>query len=255
MAQFFPKLIWQTYKSETELPSESGNCIRSWLDQNPTWEHHFCSDEDILEFFSTFYEGRLLDLYQAMPLGVMKADLWRYAVIHEFGGIYADIDTVCLAPLDEWLDLEHGKGLQVASEGSHPYFCQWTFAAKAGHPALKHALDLIAERVAASGGVVDEKMPHYVHHYTGPSMWTAAVQRYLGTDLDAFELLAAPELWAEHDIHIHPRDFFNGGKVLHYFAGEHWRKSRSGYASWMEERKDEGRLEKEEFDWSSCGCC
>ena len=250
----FPKLIWQTYKSEAELPAESGGCIRSWINLNPPWDHHFCSDEGLFEFFTTFFNGKLLDLYHAMPLGVMKADLWRYAVLHEFGGVYTDIDTVCLEPLDGWLDATKGKGLQVACEGGHPYFCQWTIIAAAGHPALKHALELIAERVAATGGVVDETMPHYVHHYTGPSLWTAAIQRYLGTTLDAFELRDRPELWAERDIQILPRDFFSGVKVLHCFAGAHWRKAASGYASWMEERKDVGRLVKEKPDPNPIEC-
>ena len=36
MGRSFPQLIWQTYKSEAELPAEAGGCIRSWINYNPT---------------------------------------------------------------------------------------------------------------------------------------------------------------------------------------------------------------------------
>jgi alpha 1,6-mannosyltransferase len=41
--------------------------------------------------------------YSALPLVVMKTDIWRYAILYAFGGIYSDIDTAANIPVHHWL--------------------------------------------------------------------------------------------------------------------------------------------------------
>jgi mannosyltransferase OCH1-like enzyme len=236
MSEHFPKLIWQTYKSTDQLPSECVGCIHSWTSLNPDWKYQFCSDQDMEDFFETFYPPAMMDLFRALPLGVMKADLWRYAVLYEFGGFYTDLDTICRSPLDEWLDTD-GKGMHAACENDHPFFCQWSIASARRHPVLAHAIELIGERVAATGGI-DERMPHYVHYYTGPALWTSAIQRYLGYQADPMAIFNNKKLWQEKDIILHPSYYFDGIKIRHLNASYHWRNTPSNYISWLEERKD-----------------
>ena len=38
---------------------------------------------------------RAYAVYSSFPIGVMKADFFRYAVLLAHGGIYADVDTSC----------------------------------------------------------------------------------------------------------------------------------------------------------------
>lgn len=42
------------------------------------------------------FSPEIYSAYNRLPLGVMKADLWRYCIIYKYGSIYADIDTVSL---------------------------------------------------------------------------------------------------------------------------------------------------------------
>src|SRR5687768_7172763 len=123
---------------------------------------------------------------------------------------------VCRSPLDEWLDTE-GKGMQVACENDHPFFCRWTIASARQHPVLAHAIQLIGERVAATGGV-DENMPHCVSHYTGRGLWTAAIQRYLRHEAHPMTQFADKELWEDKDIVLHPSYYYDGVKVRHLSA-------------------------------------
>ena len=37
----------------------------------------------------------MYDIYSSFPIGVMKADFFRYAVLLAHGGVYADVDTAC----------------------------------------------------------------------------------------------------------------------------------------------------------------
>lgn len=112
--------------------------------------------------------------------------------MYHYGGVYADMDTECLAPIEAWAP--RGCHLSVALENAK-HFCQWAFAAVAGHPALGSVLDLVLARMLAADyrdrNATDE---HFVHHITGPEVFTEGVLRFLrlpfgGGDLE--ELQAA----------------------------------------------------------------
>lgn len=38
-----------------------------------------------------------------MPKSILKADFFRYLILFARGGVYTDIDTVSLKPIDEWI--------------------------------------------------------------------------------------------------------------------------------------------------------
>ena len=95
-----PKTIVQTHKD-----CESGFANRStWIDKHPDFEYRFYQDEDCLDFFETCFPS-LLSTYQKLPLPVQKADLFRYAYLYHFGGIYADVDTICYEAVPEYIDM------------------------------------------------------------------------------------------------------------------------------------------------------
>lgn len=47
---------------------------------------------------STF-DASLLQLYTSLETGVERSDLWRYTVMCRHGGVYADVDTLCVKPV------------------------------------------------------------------------------------------------------------------------------------------------------------
>lgn len=229
-----PKILWQSYKSIGQMPADGLLCTESWLCKNPDWSYHFCSDRDVEAFFRVYQGGRYVDLLQAMPLAVMKADLWRYAILEEFGGFYTDIDTYCFHPLDDWLD--RSVGFHVACEEDETYFCQWAFAAAPHHLVLRTVMELIEAKVRETDGV-DETIPHYVHHYTGPSMWTEAIQQALGRTSHPSALEEEKALQRSKNLRIYPSGYFGGAK-LHHFNGSIFWRDVPGYESWQRQRMD-----------------
>lgn len=59
-------------------------------------------DEQASAFILDNYGPSVHSLYASFPLGVMRADFWRYAILYANGGIYSDIDTMCVTPADQW---------------------------------------------------------------------------------------------------------------------------------------------------------
>lgn len=40
--------------------------------------------------------AQLLDMYRRLSSPVERADVWRYLVLHRYGGVYADSDVKCM---------------------------------------------------------------------------------------------------------------------------------------------------------------
>ena len=80
---------------------------------------------------------------------IEKADTFRYAILHDKGGYYADVDVTCTRGIDEWqqqtndffnVDLMVGFEVVTEREDWAQWYarkfqmCQWTMAGRAGHP-------------------------------------------------------------------------------------------------------------------------
>lgn len=222
-----PKNIWQTYKDSVPLPARS--LVESWRELNSGWKYSYFTDIEIDAFLEKHFDEELVAAFRGMPLGVMRADIWRYAVLYVHGGIYTDIDTQCVAPLDSWLPLS--KELVVGLE-NQTHFCQWTISAAPGHGALKRTLDLVRSRWAAG---IDMSYPHFVHYHTGPGVWTDALNQYMNRPnslaVDTFESLYS----SSGSILLLDENAFRNTLVRHVFASRAWRGITT-YQSWLDLR-------------------
>lgn len=121
---------------------------------------------------------QLLDIYRAYPNPVQRADLSRYCLLWRFGGIYADIDTACIASLEplagttrvvlcseptEHFSLYHARGLDAI-------WFNGTMASPARHPFWLSVIELC--KVMAQHSHVD------VLATTGPLVLSAAIEQW-----------------------------------------------------------------------------
>ncbi|KAK9894857.1 glycosyltransferase family 32 protein [Cystobasidium minutum MCA 4210] len=149
---------------------------------------------------------------------VMQSDLLRYALLATEGGVYSDLDTVCLKAIDAWHETEvtrhhndtseqteKGKsfarpaiivGIEVdAASGTHGTalwqgkwptplsVVQWTFAGARGHPIFIDVMRRVVGNVNTQwpmSGPVRAKLAEIdVVRVTGPVTLTDSVLRYL----------------------------------------------------------------------------
>lgn len=137
-----PRIIWQTYKTP-KPPNESLDCIKTWLDKNPNHDWYYFDDDRCERFIKDHFSDGFYEMYNSLPYGVMKSDAWRIAVVYIYGGVYADLDTVCLKPIDEWTD---GKDLVVSVEPpTQNGIANFCFAASPKHPAIYCCLEQLIE--------------------------------------------------------------------------------------------------------------
>lgn len=100
--------------------------------------------------------------------------------LYHYGGVYADLDTLCRAPVYKWAPA--GCHIAFALENDI-HFCQWALASVAGHGVLAHVLDLVVRRMIARE-YANSTSRDLVHQATGPAVFTEGVLRFLGIDSD-----------------------------------------------------------------------
>lgn len=93
-----PRQIMQTYKSLDKVPPF---VIKNIKKDNPDWDYHFFSDEEAEEFLKKEYPPQILEKFKSFSRGAHKADLFRLCWLYKNGGVYVDIDTHLLKPIDK----------------------------------------------------------------------------------------------------------------------------------------------------------
>lgn len=235
-----PRRIVQSHRS-----AEIGHAWRqTWIRHHPDFAYEFYDDAACENFLRGCMPG-LLSTYLKLPLPVQKADLFRYAVIYHRGGIYADVDTICLAPLPSYIDMNTTRliaGIEMSVE-DWPFemdkyvrlFCsprqvlQWCFAAPPRHAALGRILQRIEFLVS---GLTREQLERastasrFTLELTGPMLFTQVLMELATQHRDAGITLLPRPVWGalprEHNVpEIRARM-----KLAHLFAGS-WKQKGS----------------------------
>lgn len=217
-----PRVVWQTYKTR-QLPNMAALFANTWRTTNPEWSVRLFDDADARRFISMHFGALHVEVFDSYPIGVMRADFWRYCVLFKEGGVYADVDTLSEQPIESWL-MGGSRGLVVGVE-NELHLVQWVLAAKPNHPALAAVIVEVMRRATEprcrAGGFV----AHSVHHCTGPAVFTDAVLRFARVESVPQLTLAA----ATVDIFVHAHHVLNGQAVQHAFGSVSW---GAPYISW-----------------------
>lgn len=231
-----PKIIWQTYKDPyDDLPDYIKDTAKTWQELNPEYEYRYMDDKEAESFVLEEFGQEWYDLFINVPIGVMKGDIWRYMIIYKYGGVYADLDCLCILPINTWIKDDYS--LIVCPENETD-FCQWNFAAKPGNPIIENVLRLVKEALSNP----DYTNPNFVHAMTGPSIWTKGIVEYLEFNkkynlindcLEYNSLVKSKELGF----------YCYGGeswRLFHHIASKNIYGSQNwshGYVQWVEERR------------------
>lgn len=235
-----PKIIIQT---DIE-PKKSLTFRKTWLINNPGFEYLFFSDHDCDEFVRKnhpqFYRS-----YIKLPKGAQRADFFRYMALSSIGGIYADSDTICLQPLESYVNFNSGTfvtGIEMTielykhniSKFTKEYKCpiqytQYMFGSIKNHDFLADLLTCIDGTISNLSEVQLEelsKLPQFVLELTGPFIFTTVLKQYLISKGNTSDITILPQLYwgfsKWHNTEIPPSSL-RDVKVLHLCNGS-WRK-------------------------------
>lgn len=102
VARKIPYNLFQTFKTKDVSPALQV-FMDSWKEKNPAYAYRFY-DDDMCDTFMKEFDVRTWKAYRRIIPGAFKADLWRYCVLYKYGGVYVDVDTMCLGKIDDFLN-------------------------------------------------------------------------------------------------------------------------------------------------------
>jgi len=95
-----PKILHQLAPAnQSQWPYAWSVCQQSWKRNYPDWEYRLWNDDDALNLVKTKYPEHLW-WYIAMPENIQRVDAARAFILHQYGGLYADMDYYCYKPLE-----------------------------------------------------------------------------------------------------------------------------------------------------------
>ncbi|KAJ3048324.1 membrane-bound alpha-1,6- mannosyltransferase Initiation-specific, partial [Quaeritorhiza haematococci] len=181
------------------LPHHVQNSLRSFREKNPDYTQILWTDSDIEEVIRVYFPS-IVDVWKKIPIQIVKADLFRYMIVYVFGGVYSDVDTMCLKPIDTWVkppNDEWSGGVTSSSPTPPPVtdiigvefydgrtdwhrwfarqlqFSQWTFACESESKLLKLVIDSAVARLYTLQNTPREKWTDdLVMEIAGPGVWT-----------------------------------------------------------------------------------
>jgi mannosyltransferase OCH1-like enzyme len=175
-----PKIIFQTFKTENLSPQFQA-IVNTWKEKNPNYEYRFFNDSDCDAFIRANFDERIYKAYKRIIPGAYKADMWRYCVLYVYGGVYADIDTICMNPIDNFL--KPGVDFMTvidANTGIEKYTLFNTFIASV--PKFSALLDCIHQIVQH----IEQFVFHaYKSDFSGPGLLGKKINRYLNRQENA----------------------------------------------------------------------
>jgi inositol phosphorylceramide mannosyltransferase catalytic subunit len=189
-----PKKLFQTAKSFDSLHEDFKRNIAKLREMNPDWVYKFFDDAEMKDYIRrNLSSEEWHNLEHINPkYGVVLADLFRYLVIYNEGGIYLDVKSTAKRPLSSAIDPDvhyvisqwpNKLGQRFPGYGLHPElasihggeFQQWNIIAEPGHPFLKSVIKQVLHNIRTYTPGQFGTDAYGVLRVSGPIAYTRAI--------------------------------------------------------------------------------
>lgn len=138
-------------------------CQKSWRDNFSHYTYTMWTDEDIIKFIRERFP-RFLPIFTTYDANIKRIDAFRYFLLYDYGGIYADMDYECYKNFQHMLPA--GKVSIAESTFAHERFQNALMASPPKHPFWLYVFDALMKNK-------EEKHPVLA---TGPHVIDAAIK-------------------------------------------------------------------------------
>jgi mannosyltransferase OCH1-like enzyme len=209
-AQHIPRIIHQTYITR-ELPAESYSACQTWWLTNPEYQYRFYDDELSQTLMEQWYpaDAPELQAYNMLYAGAYKSDIFRLALLFREGGVWADVSSVCEAPISSYIQPEDELVVCVDSPCQKRYanIHQAYLFVVPGHPAIEHILAYtvrtVIHRRFETPGMVFQSIA-----VTGPTAFAEGLNDFMKRrPLEYFDPEGEIHLFKDNDTSVNPFRF------------------------------------------------
>jgi hypothetical protein len=169
------------------------------INLNPDWKFHQFNDEACTQYIAHHFSGEVSSAYKRINprYGAARADLFRYCILYQEGGVYLDIKSTAAKPLTE---IVGDQGLYPLSQwdnrpgqphhlwGVHKElehvpggeFQQWFIASPPKSKILGQVIDCVSENISNYAAKMEKTAGKQgVLTTTGPIAYTLAIAQLI----------------------------------------------------------------------------
>lgn len=195
-----PGVVHQAWQ-DNKVGRQHKNIVEAFRDVNPDIDFRLYNNDDQFDYMNTHYKGEaILKVFNGAVNGVMRADIFRYCVLRQQGGIYLDFSKHLQTPLHNFLELQspcvlsHERNLiptdlnlriKPIDPMSGYLFVQWCLMAAPNHRFFNRMIENICIDAPRFNNIEFRNPKDALLRLTSSHMWTKSVWD---------ELHALPEL-------------------------------------------------------------
>jgi mannosyltransferase OCH1-like enzyme len=193
-----PKIVHMTCKNFSQLPLEISIKNKNLERLNHDYEFRYYDDESMLNWIFANCDKKTCEAFLSINpnYGAAKADLFRYLVLNNVGGVYLDVKSSCLVPLDtlirpsdqfitsHWMkddgtiDTDFGRHLSLSRNKLIEYQ-QWFVISQPRNLLLFDLIYEIVSNLQKKPNIVNTKFGRVgVLESTGPIIFTKVISKY-----------------------------------------------------------------------------
>lgn len=102
-----PQHIYMTTKDKSKISQKVFDNLKKYATiRNVPIPYTIFDDDECTDFLTTYFKPVVLKLFNNLKHGAHKADLFRYCLLYVKGGIYFDIKTKLIKPIDKIFDFD-----------------------------------------------------------------------------------------------------------------------------------------------------
>jgi mannosyltransferase OCH1-like enzyme len=206
--RLIPNRVYRTWKSALFDPAHAA-LLADFRNANPEFGFHFFDDTAMTRYMDDSWgQHPICEIFHRTRFGAAKADIWRYCILHERGGVYLDIDATLrfklellpktigevvsferndllgqldteAFPEDRWL-IDTKPHISARLQSPDKVILNWCLLFQAKHPILGYAIDSIVEHADRFRQKKFPNMLQAITHFSGPLLLTRAVWRHVG---------------------------------------------------------------------------
>jgi mannosyltransferase OCH1-like enzyme len=209
-----PKIIWQTHSYLIEdLPLFAKGPMLSWIENNKDYTHNYINHFERESFINNHFGEEWARLYGQCKYQVFQSDMWRILCLYEYGGIYADMDTMCLTNIDSFIDLSKDFVCEAGFPKTYGWINSSIFATKPKGKFITDLKNLIYERCKNKNG------ESITIEDCGPMAFSLVMDQYINSGRDMSDIALCDYNFAVK----------NEESVLQILASVTWNDVKSGF--------------------------
>lgn len=202
-----PRIIHQFW-DRPEPPADIAERMRSWPHHHPGWQHRLWNDDSAAAFLAEHHGDEAVLCFRAARLPAMRADLIRLALLSGIGGLYADADMRCRAPVGDLAEARAAIRVEAGKKTGKAKLANNFMLASPGHVLFERAF------AQALRNVREGELSLHVSKLTGPLLLTQIWAKQMNA-AERAEVRQISELEFRRLVRI-------GGRLDYMAAGAHW---------------------------------